>query len=393
MKKRFGLWIVLAMMAALIGGCGEPAETADTREEETSPSSETTSQESGVSETEPVSVPDGEPAGDQPVGDFWSIPDDQPLDTLMEDYPDVDFQLIPSLRPEDAGGFETVGQWRDYWASLSPDDPRLDHFLTLTPEEKELQLEHENPLLAAVGDRVEGTVEKGKKPAAFTLTGVQSDGYVTYLDMEYSGPEEQEFNLTQDRSSSSPNSSHGAYGSSGFYELQPDTTYEYMFYASLPYSQLARQADAPFAFDIDISLTDYQVERRSAVFPRADNTKEGLAPLSAQVSPLSFAVTFAMMDMPTPTDVSEMQPVKLLNGSEVVYTLDGTKDENFWYTLMPVSMTYVPVVEETATIAGEYDWRPVATLLVCGQEEEREIFPDFDQIDAIKFEGIVYPMQ
>ena len=60
--------------------------------------------------------------------------------------------------------------------------------------------------------------------------------------------------------------------------------------------------------------------------------------------------------------------------------------------LYSAGLTYVPVVKETATVAGEYDWRQVSACIVYS-EDHAEIFPDYDRIDAIEFEGVVYPLQ
>ena len=92
-----------------------------------------------------------------------------------------------------------------YWASLSPEDERLrEQYLTMTPEEKMLDIEHENPVLTAVGDTVEGVYGEADEPVALTITGIQADGYVAYIDLEGFEPGSFDFDFSMDRKVISP---------------------------------------------------------------------------------------------------------------------------------------------------------------------------------------------
>ena len=255
-----------------------------------------------------------------------------------------------------------------------------------------LDIEHENPVLTAVGDTVEGVYGEADEPVSLTVTGIQADGYVAYIDLEGFEPGSFDFDFSIDRKVISPNSAHGGFGYGATPSEDDDSRAVFTAYADLPFVQLVQHTDSPFPFNMDIDLTEYRTEVKTAVFPRADNTREGLYPAAAQLSPLSFVVNFAVFgdDVLVPTDVSEMQPVKLLDGEEVVYQFDGVNDRAF---VNSTGWTFVPVKQETATVAGEYDWRLLCTFVVKGDEENREIFPDYDRIDAIEFEGVVYPLQ
>ena len=146
-------------------------------------------------------------------------------------------------------------------------------------------------------------------------------------------------------------------------------------------------------------LEDYKMEAKNAVFPKADNTKEGYAPVSAQLSPLSLAVTFASVgvtpagiepDGTSTREMTGMQPVRLLSGAETRYTIGP--DETYGRTMVHnIGSAFIPAA--VPTVAGAYDYRTLQTLTVCGDAENREIFPDYDEIDAIEFEGVVYPLQ
>ena len=389
MKKQLWILVAAAMLAAALGGCGGQEDVSEPASEPTSPvSSESTPEEaSGTAASDP------EPAGDTPVGEFWSIPDETPTDQVLDLYPDLNFWSYPHLFPEDTSELQTVGDMKAYWASLSPEDERLrEQYLTMTPEEKMLDIEHENPVLTAVGDTVEGVYGEADEPVSLTVTGIQADGYVAYIDLEGFEPGSFDFDFSMDRKVISPNSAHGGFGYGATPSEDDDSRAFFTAYADLPFVQLVQHTDSPFPFDMDIDLTEYRTEVKTAVFPRADNTREGLYPAAAQLSPLSFVVNFAVFgdDVLVPTDVSEMQPVKLLDGEEVVYQFDGVNDRAF---VNSTGWTFVPVKQETATVAGEYDWRLLCTFVVKGDEENREIFPDYDRIDAIEFEGVVYPLQ
>ena len=77
-------------------------------------------------------------------------------------------------------------------------------------------------------------------------------------------------------------------GGGSFGALTDENTLTFSYFAAFPYVQLSQRFMTPFAFDIDLRLEDYLTDSRTAVFPRVDNTREGLAPVAAQLSPLSF---------------------------------------------------------------------------------------------------------
>lgn len=382
MKKQFWLFIAAAMLAAALGGCGGQEDVSEPASEPTSPvSSESTPEEaSGTAASDP------EPAGDTPVGEFWSIPDETPSDQILDLFPDFDLMSIPPLRPETAAEGDTVGKIKAWWQSLSPDDPLLDGGLTMTPEEKVIETVHDVPTLTALGEPQEDP-ETG---LSVSVTSLKSDGYLTICELSFSDHFDGylELDSTWDDRSPGPASRPGG-GSFG--ALTDDNTLTFSYFAAFPYVQLSQRFMTPFAFDIDLRLEDYLIDSRTAVFPRVDNTREGLAPVAAQLSSLSFVIDFAMIGVPVPESVADLAPIKLLDGDEVVYTIPG--DGAGWNcNLYSAGPTYVPVVKETATVAGEYDWRQVSACIVYS-EDHAEIFPDYDRIDAIEFEGVVYPLQ
>ena len=365
------------------------------------PPQETASSDAGTGSSVSVDLSDGEPDGASvpessaasgeaaaktPVGEFWSIPDDTPSDQLMDLYPDFDLMSIPPIRPETAEEGETVGKIKAWWQSLSPDDPLLKRNLTMTPEEKVIEIVHDRPVITAPGE----TLEDPENGLSVSVSSLKSDGYATICEFTFSAPFEGHFmydSMWDDRSpgpASLP-------GSGSFDALTDENTRTFIYCAAFPYVQLAQRFTIPFSFAIDLRLEDCMVDRRTAVFPRVDNTREGIAPVAAQLSPLSFVVDFAVIGVEPPEKVQDLAPIKLLDGDEVVYTIPG--DGAGWNcNLYAAGMTYVPVREETATVAGMYDWRQVSACIVYS-EDHAEIFPEYARIDAIEFEGVVYPMQ
>lgn len=388
MKKRFGLWIALAMLAALIGGCG--GEEASESGQSAPPEPKESSVSVVVSEETPLEESTSVPAS--PAGAFWQLPADTPLSEVPETVLQ-DLRLIQVLRPEDLSEETTVGEIRDYWVGVSPDDERLVSNYQLMPEEMVSNLTHENLVLQAVGE----SLSEGEDTV--TVSDIQTDGYVTWLEMTYSGEVGGDFLMERDTVPGPVQKGGGSFGYSDPLAEGGKTVYR-MFYAPLPYIQLAQRADTPFPYDLDIRLDGYKVETKSAVFPLADNTEAGFVPLRAQLSPLSFAITFSVIDqLPAgyldedtmASDMTHLQPVRLLDGNKVLYSFSTEEVSTGQVIVMNAGYGFFPVTEPV--VAEEYDYRPVQTLLVCSQEEEREIFPDFDQIDAIEFEGVVYPVQ
>ena len=74
------------MLAAALGGCGGQEDVSEPASEPTSP----VSSESTPEEPSETAASDPEPAGDTPVGEFWSIPDDTPSDQILDLFPDFD---------------------------------------------------------------------------------------------------------------------------------------------------------------------------------------------------------------------------------------------------------------------------------------------------------------
>lgn len=382
MKERFLAFLMIGMLAAALGGCGGQGDNSEPVGTSTSP----VSSESASEEPSETAVSEPEPAGDTPVGEFWSIPDDTPTDQLMELYPDFDLMSIPPIRPDTAAEGNTVGKIKAWWQSLSPDDPVLKRNLTMTPEEKVIEADHQDPILTALGE----TQEDPETGLSVSVTSLKSDGYLTICELSFSDHFDGYLECDSMWESRSPGPA-SLPGGGSFGALTDENTLTFSYAAAFPYVQLSQRFMTPFAFDIDLRLEDYMVDSRTAVFPRVDNTREGFAPVAAQLSPISFVIDFAMIGVPVPESVAELTPIKLLDGDEVVYTIpsDGTGWNCNLYSAGP---TYVPVVKETATVAGEYDWRQVSTCIVYS-EDNAEIFPDYDRIDAIEFEGVVYPLQ
>ena len=125
-------------------------------------------------------------------------------------------------------------------------------------------------------------------------------------------------------------------------------------------------------------------EVKTAGLPPVDNTEPGFEPVYIQVSPLSVAVTFAVIGE-IPEGVAVEEPVVLLaNGQEAV---DYPPAQ---WSITDAGYDFIPA--EVPLAAGEYDYRRLFTLLVTGQADE-ELIPALEDIDAIEFEGETYPLQ
>ena len=110
MKKQLWILIAAAMLAAALGGCGGQEGVSEPASEPTSP----VSSESTPEEPSGTAASDSEPAGEQPVGEFWSIPDETPTDQVLDLYPDLNFWSYPHLFPEDTSELQTVGDMKAY---------------------------------------------------------------------------------------------------------------------------------------------------------------------------------------------------------------------------------------------------------------------------------------
>ena len=123
---------------------------------------------------------------------------------------------------------------------------------------------------------------------------------------------------------------------------------------------------------------------KTAGLPLVDNTEPGFEPVYIQVSPLSVAVTFAVIgEIPEGAAVEE--PVVLLaDGQEAA---DYTPAQ---WSITDAGYDFIPA--EVPLAAEEYDYRRLFTLLVTGQADE-ELIPALEDIDAIEFEGETYPLQ
>ena len=154
--------------------------------------------------------------------------------------------------------------------------------------------------------------------------------------------------------------------------------------SALSVEQISDHADLPFAFDVDLPLAGCMTEVKTAGLPPVDNTEPGFEPVYIQVSPLSVAVTFAVIgEIPEGAAVEE--PVALLaDGQEAV---DYTPAQ---WSITDAGYDFIPA--EVPLAAGEYDYRRLFTLLVTGQADE-ELIPALEEIDAVEFEGTVYPVQ
>lgn len=386
MKKQLWILIAAAMLAAALGGCGGQEDVSEPASEPTSPvSSESTPEEaSGTAASDP------EPAGEQPVGEFWSIPDETVLSSLPSELM-MELELFQLLRPAEGWTEDmTVGEVKAYWQNLSPEDERLTTPYQMA-QSYTLQLEHTVPVLREVGD----TISDGTD--SITLSELQSDGFVTCFAVDFSGETGGEYVQEWGKTSPLPGYT-GSYGHT--VSLENGVQERLIRFSSLPFSQLADHSETPFPYDLDIMLEDYMVDTKTAVFPKINNTREGFVPVSAQLSPLSLAVTFSPVGV-TPAGVQPdgtitlemtgMQPVKLLSGGEVRYTF--SEDEAYgWMLVHNAGDGFLPVT--CPTVAGAYDLRPLQTLTVCaGPDDGWEIFPDYGEIDAIEFEGVVYPLQ
>ena len=124
-------------------------------------------------------------------------------------------------------------------------------------------------------------------------------------------------------------------------------------------------------------------EVKTAGLPPVDNTEPGFEPVYIQVSPLSVAVTFAVIGE-IPEGVAVEEPVLLAGGQEAA---DYTPAQS---SIVYAGYDFIPA--EVPLAAGEYDYRRLFTLLVTGQADE-ELFPALVEIDAIEFEGETYPLQ
>ena len=383
--KQSSLIFTAIFLSLALAACGElpPQETASSDAGTGSSVSVVLSDGEPDGDSMPESAAPTEPAAKTPVGEFWSLPDDTPAMAALQEH----LEALPwqQLHPDEAPEGMTVGEVKEYWQSLSPDDERLSSAYAQAPAYT-VDLAYEGPLLRQVGDSATDGVH------TVTLSSLQTDGYITYLTLDYTGGEE--VSLLQEWGNASPPPGYvgGSWGC-------VDGQYQLFRFSSLPFPQFADRAETPFPFAIDLMLEDYKVEAKNAVFPKADNTKEGYAPVSAQLSPLSLAVTFASVGV-TPAgiktdgtitlEMTGMQPVRLLSGAETRYTIGP--DETYGRTMVHnIGSAFIPAA--VPTVAGAYDYRTLQTLTVCGDAENREIFPDYDEIDAIEFEGVVYPLQ
>ena len=383
--KQSPLIFTAIFLSLALAACGElpPPETASSDAGTGSPVSVVLSDGKPDGDSMPESAAPTEPAAKTPVGEFWSLPDDTPAMAALQEH----LEALPwqQLHPDEAPEGMTVGEVKEYWQSLSPDDERLSSAYAQAPAYT-VDLAYEGPLLQQVGDSATDGVH------TVTLSSLQTDGYITYLTLDYTGGEEVSLLQEWGNASPPPGYAGGSWGCA-------DGQYRLFRFSSLPFPQFADRAETPFPFAIDLMLEDYKMEAKNAVFPKADNTKEGYAPVSAQLSPLSLAVTFASVGV-TPAgiepdgtitlEMTGMQPVRLLSGAETRYTIGP--DETYGRTMVHnIGSAFIPAA--VPTVAGAYDYRTLQTLTVCGDAENREIFPDYDEIDAIEFEGVVYPLQ
>ena len=69
MKKQLWILVAAAMLAAALGGCGGQEDVSEPASEPTS----LVSSESTPEDPSETAASEPEPAGDTPVGEFWSI--------------------------------------------------------------------------------------------------------------------------------------------------------------------------------------------------------------------------------------------------------------------------------------------------------------------------------
>ena len=235
-------------------------------------------------------------------------------------------------------------------------------------------------MLGGVGE----TLEKGEN--AVTLSQVLSDGYVTRLTFNYPAdttfPEGNGLRFTGPDDRMVPEEGLSYWVGPLYTDSEGRT--DVLVRSALPVEQISDHADLPFAFDVDLPLAGCMTEVKTADLPPVDNTEPGFHPVYIQVSPLSVAVTFAVIgEIPEGAAVEE--PVVLLaDGQEAA---DYTPAQ---WSITDAGYDFIPA--EVPLAAGEYDYRRLFTLLVTGQADE-ELIPALEDIDAIEFEGETYPLQ
>ena len=236
------------------------------------------------------------------------------------------------------------------------------------------------PVLGGVGE----TLEKGEN--SVTLSQAVSDGYVTRLTFNYPAdttfPEGNGLRFTGPDDRMVPEEGLSYWVGPLYTDSEGRT--DVLVRSALPVEQISDHSDLPFAFDVDLLLEGCMTEVKTAGLPPVDNTEPGFEPVYIQVSPLSVAVTFAVIgEIPEGAAVEE--PVVLLaDGQEAV---DYTPAQ---WSITDAGYDFIPA--EVPLAAGEYDYRRLFTLLVTGQADE-ELIPALEDIDAIEFEGETYPLQ
>lgn len=400
MKKYISFLLAALLAASLLAACGE-AVSVPSSEPSAEPSAESAAQpepsvpSAPAASAEPSEPSDASSGGDpespaSPVGEFWSYPDDMPLTEMTSGGMEEVQRMMDRLRPPFEA--QTVGELRAYWYTLPPESIDGTTVYNAMPASAALRPEHTGPVLTAGGETVE------KDGMSVGVSSVATDGYVTYLSLDCPASpsaESGQIRFTNPDGASVPGPAQGGYGSSSSSEVLGSTVRQYWrFTASLPYTRLLNHSDLPFAFDLDIPLADYMVGVRSAGLPPVCNTADCLSPVAVQLSPLSLNITFAVVGEPAHApdglDVGTMRPVILYADGEAAYTLDWT-DDRFRAIVQPVGDGFVPA--EFPTVAGEYALCTLSTLTVCGGTEgEYAVFPDYDRIDSVEFEGVVYPL-
>ena len=356
MKKRILTFLMMGILTAgVLGGCGGDAEPVS-EAEASRPAPEMTLEE-------------------RPAGDFWSVDPDTPLSEIEPEYLYAIGQPLQSGETE----AETVGELLDYWAGLPADDPLVSPRYS-DAASRTRTIEHTYPVLGGVGE----TLEKGEN--SVTLSQVVSDGYVTRLTFNYPAdtdfPEGNGLRFTGPDDRMVPEGGLSYWVGPLYADSEGQT--DVLVRSALPVEQISDHADLPFAFDVDLSLAGCMTEVKTAGLPPVDNTEPGFEPVYIQVSPLSVAVTFAVIgEIPEGAAVEE--PVVLLaDGQEAA---DYTPAQ---WSITDAGYDFIPA--EVPLAAGEYDYRRLFTLLVTGQADE-ELIPALEDIDAIEFEGETYPLQ
>ena len=366
MKKQIWVLLCVGMLAtAMLGGCNKGTENVDSAD--------------GALEVESLENVQGK----QPTGDVWSVDPDM---RLSEVDPEALMALGRPLATGEGEKMETMGDLMDYWADVSPEDPVLTAGYWADPAARKITLEHIYPVFTKVGETLE------KNGDSVTLSSVLSDGYVTRLSFAYPEgtvfPEGNGLRFTNpgDASSPAPGLSVGTENLYAEGEGQTDI----LVRSALPVAQIANHSDLPFPFDVDLALDGCMVETKTADLPPVDNTETGFAPVQIQLSPLSLAITYAVIG-PIP-EGQELRPVRLMSEGEVYFTYDGNPNFPGEGGTSYAGYQFIPAKVPLA--AGGYDYRRLYTLLITGSSETGwEIFSDLERIDGIWFEGTTYPLE